>query len=486
MVARPSERPVAIIDIGSNSVRLVVYSGATRVPSPTFNEKVLAGLGRLTESNALTPAAQKKALEALARFKLLLKHMKVGPTRVVATAAARDAENGREFVSAVRKLGLDCEVLTAEEEARLAGEGVLSAIPGASGMVGDLGGGSLELVDVDAGRVGSGISMPLGVLRVPTGAEAERQVRKTVRQALERAGLSRAGKDRPFYMVGGTWRALARMDMIASDFPLKITHQYRMEPNRAAALREVAANPDKSIAKLIASARLSSTPVAAMLLSVLVDEIEPNELIVSTFGIREGLLFSALTPRVRGYDPLIEGARDAGGGECRFGEHGDLLDDWIAPAFDDPPQMARLRHAACVLADVAWQANAEFRADRAVEMALHGNWVGVGAEGRVIMAQALSSSFGRDKLPDERLLRLVTPQQRGRAQQWGLAIRLAQRLSGGVGSVLEASELRRSDGCLELRVPRKESALIGEPVLRRLASLAESMGLKAGLAARSS
>lgn len=472
----PDRRPTAIIDIGSNSVRLVVYSGISRVPSPTFNEKVLAGLGSgLAETGRLSDESRRKALAALHRFRLLLNHMGVRRTRVVATAAIRDARNGREFVQEIKRIGLDCEVLSADDEARLAGEGVLSAIPLADGIVGDLGGGSLELVEVSGGKVGRRISMPLGVLRLDRGKSGRAAALDILREGLSEAGLVGRGRDRRFYMVGGSWRSIAKIDMAVSSYPLPITHQYIMRPQRAPILEELAETPDRIWSKKIAGARLASAPVAAMLLALLVDEIGPSELVVSTFGIREGLLFSTLSGKERALDPLIEGARDAGGSERRFGEHGDLLDAWISPIFDDAPPLARIRRTACLLADVAWQASPEFRADRAVEMALHGSWIGLTAEERVIMAQALSSSFGRDRLPDADLARLCDETDLKLARLWGLAIRLAQRLSGGVGSVLEASSLSCSSSTLTLHTAAKESALVGEAVHKRLKSLADAL-----------
>jgi exopolyphosphatase/guanosine-5'-triphosphate,3'-diphosphate pyrophosphatase len=172
---------------------------------------------------------------------------------------------------------------------------------------------------------------------------------------------------------------------------------------------------------------------------------------------------------------LIEAAREAGGGEHRFGQHGDLLDEWISPLFDDLPDMIRLRRASCLLADVAWQANPNFRADRGVEMALHGNWVAITAAERVIMAQALTSNFGREKLPDSKLAQLVTEDDLLRAHQWGLAMRLGQRLSGGVASVLEHTGLSVDDEAVRLHVLRSDQALVGEPVKRRLTRLGDSL-----------
>lgn len=469
--------PAAIIDIGSNSVRLVVYAGPPRIQTPIFNEKVLAGLGSgIDRFGPLPEEARERALAALRRFRLLIDHMKVKRAYVVATAAIRDAENGPEFVGEVERIGFQCEVLSAEDEARLAGQGVLSGIPEAQGLVGDLGGGSLELVEIGEGASLPGFSLPVGVLRVEPSSSGERSVRKQLKAALKASGLRDRGRGRAFYMVGGSWRALARIDMFTTDFPLPITHQYRIKPGRARELRKLLKTLDPRLSAAAAPPRLATSPSAAMVLEVLVQELEPSELIVSTYGIREGLLYSTLKPSIRKLDPLIEEAREAGGGEHRFGQHGDLLDAWIAPLFNDRPALRRLRLAACLLADVAWQANAGFRADRAIEMALHGNWVAVSPAERVIMAQALSSSFGRERLPDPRLMQLCKQDHLVRAHCWGLAMRLGQRLSGGVGAVLKRTSLGAPNGAIQLNVRRGEEALVGDAVERRLVRVAEALG----------
>lgn len=476
-------QPVGIIDIGSNSVRLVVYSGRHRAPSPIFNEKVMAGLGAgLSKTGELDPASQRRALVALQRYHLLLKHMRVRHVQVVATAAVRDARNGMQFVHEVERIGLPCDILSADEEARYSGLGVISAFPGADGIVGDLGGGSLELVEIAHGETERRISLPLGVLRVERGKSGAKEALDVLRAGLQRSGLASVGRGRPFYMVGGSWRALAQIDMLATHFPLPATHHYRMKPRRAAELRRLTEG-NGEWTKAIPAARQASLPVAAMLLQHIADELQPSELIVSAFGLREGLLYSALRAPVRRKDPLLEAARDAGGGEHRFGQHGDLLHRWIAPLFEDKPSMERLRLASCLLADVAWQAAPMFRADRGIEMALHGDWTAVDAAGRVIMAQALSSNFARDELPDARLRQLVKAEHLQRAHCWGLAMRLGQRLSGGVASVLERTSLTRDRSAIRLNVPGDEESLAGDAVRRRLQRLAESFNLRPEVAA---
>jgi exopolyphosphatase/guanosine-5'-triphosphate,3'-diphosphate pyrophosphatase len=476
--------PVAIIDIGSNSVRLVVYSGATRIPSVIFNEKVMAGLGRgIGKDGALGDSAQERALGALARFRLLLGQMGVAWVKVVATAAVREASNGEAFLDRIRALGFQPRLLSGEEEGRLAGLGVLSAIPDADGVVGDLGGGSLELVEISGGQVRRSATLPFGVLKLEALAASGRGAfAKQVAKRVEAAGFGRAAQGRVFYMVGGSWRALARLDLALIGHPLPITHQHDMSPRRPAELREtlrrVGSEEVRSIAEISVS-RVPSLPRAAHLLDNLVGALDPAALVTSSFGIREGLLYDELGKKERRSDPLIEAAREAGAGLGRFAPHGDLLDRWIAPVFDDRPQAARLRLAACLLSDIAWAAHPDFRAERGIDMALHGNWVAIDAPGRVMLAQALFFAFGGGRtLPYPAIGALCTEAELARAASWGLAMRLGQRLSGGVAAGLEGSRLVRKAGRLRLELDAENAALSTDIVRRRLESLAGALGLE--------
>jgi exopolyphosphatase/guanosine-5'-triphosphate,3'-diphosphate pyrophosphatase len=475
--------PVAIIDIGSNSVRLVVYSGATRVPSVIFNEKVMAGLGAgVSETGRMTDRAQERALAALRRFRILTRQMGIRRPRVVATAAVRDAENCGEFLKKVQGVGFEPEVLSGDDEAMMAGQGVLSAIPEADGIVGDLGGGSLELVDVADGEVIDSISLPFGVLRIaPLLGKGEGALARKVGKALDAMDFRKRGRKRPFYMVGGSWRALARLDMVATSYPLPITHHYRMAPGRPAELEKAIDGLSRANLKsmpALSVSRMPMLPHSNLLLKVLVDELKPSALIVSSFGIREGLLYDDLDDRTRRRDPLVEAAREAGRGLGRFAEHGALLDKWIAPIFaEDDAALARLRLVACLLADVAWQAHPDFRAERGVDMALHGNWVGIDGPGRVMVAQALFCNFGGGRDFEQlAAARLCTPEQLRRAAQWGLAMRLGQRVSGGVAASLERTRLSLKEGLVRLDFRKGDEALYGETVERRLRTLASALG----------
>jgi exopolyphosphatase/guanosine-5'-triphosphate,3'-diphosphate pyrophosphatase len=475
-------QPLAIVDIGSNSVRLVVYSGPRRTPTILFNEKILAGLGRdLGATGALSDVASERALAALARFRILTRQMGVSRTRVVATAAVRDASNGNAFMAEVRALGFKPEVLSGRQEGEMAGLGVISGIPDADGIVGDLGGGSLELVDVSGGKVVDAESLPLGVLRLEPlmqGGGAR------LRAAIAASRLQRNGRGRPLYLVGGSWRSLARLDMLLTDHSLPITHQYSPSIARLAALEAELPTIGKAQIKALGTlsvSRMPDLPNALALLRALVAELRPSELVVSAFGIREGMLYDDLDAETRACDPLIEAVRDAGRKLGRFPEHGALLDDWIAPVFaDDAPDIARLRLAACLLSDVAWAAHPDFRAERGMYAALHGNWVGIDLPGRVMVAHALFRSFGGGReFLGYPFASLCTREQLDCAARWGLAIRLGHRLSGGVAAALEQSGLKIEGEVLRLTLRSGAGALYSEPVERRLATLAQSLGLKA-------
>ncbi|WP_235515619.1 Ppx/GppA family phosphatase [Sphingomonas sp. Leaf10] len=493
MIRLPWSRPAtvahsAIIDIGSNSIRLVVYGGPDRIPATLFNEKVLAGLGRsLAATGTIDAEAFRVAGAALARFAWLTREMQVDVVRTVATAAVRDASNGRDLIALAESVGLTVETLSGEEEAQAAGHGVLSAIPDADGIVGDLGGGSLELVRVKDGKLGERVSFPLGVLRI--GAIRERragELDRTVQRMVSDAGWAGRGKGLPFYMVGGSWRALARLDMHLTGYPLPIAHGYAISLNRINALRKILTDLPRTDLKAVpnlSGGRVPTLDNATAVLASMTRHLGSATTMVSAYGLREGLLYAALPAAVRAEDPLLIAAHDEGARQGRFAEHGDLLHKWIAPLFPgNEAAMVRLRHAACLLADVGWHANPEFRAERGVEIALHGNWVAIDAAGRAIVAQALYSCLGGGgDTPPDPLPRLAPASALSAAHHWGLAMRLGQRLSGGVAAPLQRTDLRRGRGQVELVVPARDTALYGEAVQKRHKALATALGMEAAL-----
>ncbi|WP_267386444.1 Ppx/GppA family phosphatase [Sphingomonas sp. GC_Shp_3] len=479
------EPRTAIIDIGSNSIRLVVYQGPARLPAILFNEKVMAGLGRgLADTGAISPSSLRMAEDALDRFAAVAREMEVDQLRTVATAAVRDASNGKALLAIAKAAGLTVELLSGEEEAVGAGYGVLSGIPDANGIVGDLGGGSLELIRVRGGAVQDRVSFPLGVLRVAAiRGEGPGALQRRVTKLIKDAGWAGRGKGLPLYLVGGSWRSMARLDMHLGEYPLPVIHQYAMPRASITRMGRTIAQVNKGWLRAVPglqSGRAGSLGDATSLLAILLKQLGCERTIVSAYGLREGLLYQALDAETRALDPLIVAARDEGRRHGRFAEHGDLLDRWIAPLFvTDAPAMARLRLAACLLADVGWRANPDFRAERGVEIALHGNWVGIDARGRALMAQALFTSLGGGMEAPAPVGALAPPAELKRAIGWGLAMRLGQRLSGGLEGPLRRTRLSDENGAAVLTMPAADRALYSEAVERRHAALATALGRKA-------
>lgn len=478
----------AIVDIGSNSIRLVVYAGARRAPAVVFNEKVMAGLGKsLSEDGRIGDRAFSRGIAALDRFATLCREMRIDDVTCVATAAVREASNGGEFIAAGNRLGLDVRLLSGADEAEISGMGVLSSIPEADGIVADLGGGSLELVRVSKGRVGRTSSLPFGVLRLAEiRGKGPKELGRRVKAALREENWGAAEAGLPLYLVGGSLRNLARVDMTLNKHPLPVMHHYEISLDSGLKLARVLAHlgPDR-LAKVpdLSSSRIPTLGDAAALLSILIRTLDTSRLIVSSSGLREGVLYEALPEEIRTHDPLLAAVEAQGARYARFSANGRLLNDWIAPMFATESALAhKLRLAACLLSDVAWSANPSFRAEHGLEAALHGNWGGIDVTGRVVMGQALYSCYSGATKPFGGVPISVCEDDIRQAMCWGMAMRLAQRLSGSISDILRRSRLVLGKDAITLELPSDLVGLYGETVERRLRQLAETMNLPYAIA----
>jgi exopolyphosphatase/guanosine-5'-triphosphate,3'-diphosphate pyrophosphatase len=486
---------IAILDIGSNSVRLVVYEGPMRAPAVLFNEKVMAGLGRGLEAGGrLPPDGVELAVGAIARFALLIRAMGVVKLRAVATAAVRDSIDGPDLIARIKaETGISVEIIDGETEARGSALGVIAGIPEADGIVGDLGGGSVELIRVSGGEAHERVSLPLGALRLDAMRRSSpRALTARIKQMLDSIDWIEAGQGKPFYAVGGSWRGLAHLHMHLTDWPLPVIHHYVMPPDAPQRLMRTLSHISiKTLKRVpsISAARAPQLPGAAMLLKELVQHLGSNAIISSAYGLREGLLYGALGPAARAADPLLEAARSQAQRAARLGIAtemllGDALLSFTDTLFsDDSASERRLRHAACLLADVAWRAHPDMRAEHGLDIALHGNWVGITASERAVLAATLFVlNGGRHPDPGTAVLaRLAPPAALARAQLWGLALRLGQRLAGGAPGILAGARLERKAGLLILHLARAMAPLYGDAPARRHRLLADALGVEAEL-----
>ncbi|PCJ71115.1 MAG: exopolyphosphatase [Rhodobiaceae bacterium] len=489
-----SAERLGIIDIGSNSVRLVIYESEKRNPVPLFNEKVLAGLGsRLNETGKLDPDGRRRALAALKRFTALLVQLKVDQVDVVATAAVRDAEDGAEFKAAVEKtIGRPVRLLAGEEEATYAALGVLSGIPAADGIVGDLGGGSLELIEVAGGVLGERVTLPLGPLRLLGNSDqSPTHIRAEIDQALAGVNWLDRGRGRSLYAVGGVWRNLARIHMAQHGYPVRVLQNYVMPAAEVVDLAELMERlGPKSLAKMpdVSSRRVGALPMGARVLSQLIEATQVKEIVVSAYGLREGLLFDKLSTDEKKRDPLVSGAEDLAHRLVRFPEHRQELVDWTAPLFlkdglVETAKQKRLRDVACVLADIGWYVHPDYRAAHALEQILLAPLSGVTHPERLYLARV---GYHRHEGAGEPaalgdLQGILEEEEQQRARVMGLALRLAFTLCAASMGVLPHTCLVVTSDRLFLDVPQTHQDFVGEVVEKRLAALAKVLGLKHGV-----
>lgn len=475
----------AVIDIGSNTIRLVVYGGARRAPRALINEKISARLGRdLSSTGRMPEKAMTLALSALARYAVLLRDLKVRDIAVVATAASRDAANGPEFLDQVRALGFEPRQLTGEEEARTSAMGVIGAFPGARGTVADLGGGSLELVSIDAGECEHGVSLPLGTLLLPHVREggADR-LRKIVIRALQSADWNQPHRT-PLYLVGGTWRALAKFARHQTDWPLNDTHGFELDPERTAKVLKALtrAAPDRlDTLRGISNMRADALPDAGALLQILMDELQPEKLVFSSWGLREGLLYQRLDPAARTQDPLLAGMAAFAAPRGCTPQRAARIAGWTVGAVSsDTPGRERWRLAATMLAIASQSIEKNLRGQQAVDWALHKRWVGLDAAGRAMIAATVLANGGETAMPPE-LGMLADAGLLEEAIRLGMAIRLFRRLDGGSDKLLETSAITARDGRLLLSLGESRAALRGYQLDKDLAGLAARLGLEPAL-----
>ena len=476
---------VGVIDIGSNSVRLVVFDGAARSPAYFYNEKIMCGLGAgMSETGRLNSDGKRRAFSAISRFQMLAEGMGLPPLTAVATAAMREAEDGAEFRAEVEAAtGLRIWVIDGEEEARLSAQGVLLGWPGSYGLVCDIGGSSMELAEIAKGRVGRRVSSDLGPLKLRdlSGGKKARTavIKDTVDQLSQTLGTQR---DRLF-LVGGSWRAIARIDMHRQNYPLHVLHEYRMTSKSVQATVKFIEKSDLEALRgecNLSSARMSLVPYAAEVLRRLVQVFKPKDIAVSSYGIREGLLYEQMPQALRDRDPLIESCRFAEAKDARLPGFGKKLFKFVFPIFRNCSE-ARLRmvKAACLLHDVSWRAHPDYRAETCFDNATRANLGGLSHAERVFLGLALLHRYRnkREGTRFENLYSLLDDPGKQDAEILGKAMRF--------GSMLWMSETSQGGASLEwqpkkkilrLLLTRQARPLFGEVAESRFASLASSLG----------
>ncbi|MGX1108099.1 MULTISPECIES: exopolyphosphatase [Bradyrhizobium] len=490
---RPRKRAssVAVIDIGSNSVRLVVYEAMARSLITIFNEKALCGLGREVQSTGLLATdAVNKALTALRRFRALCRIQQVGRVYAIATAACRDAKNGPDFIAKAERIcGAKIEILTGPREAKLSALGVVSGVHNPNGIVGDLGGGSLELIDVKGNRVRSGVTLPLGSLALQDlSNKSLKRAERIVKNELLGVAQLKTGRGRTFYAVGGTWRALARIHIIQSGYPLKVMHGYSIPAadalDFAQRLRRLAATNMLANIESVADARRPLLAYAALVLEYIIRVAQPKTIVFSTFGVREGLLYEMLPPAERAKDGLLCAAQNLNELLSRSARHAQELTAWTdrlvrVVRLRETEEDRRLRHVACLLSDIGWRVHPDHRGEETLSLIMNGNFGSITHQGRAFVALSVFyryAGLSEENEPPPQIRALVTPAMDERARVLGAAFRVAHLITAARTGVLPATHFRTQGRKLMLVFEHRMVDLVADRVGSRFKQLARLVG----------
>jgi len=479
----------AVVDLGSNSVRLVVYEGLGRNPMSIFNEKAVLRLGRgLHATGLLDPEGMAQAMTILHRYRAVARAMGAQPIEFLATAAVRDARNGTDFVRQIqaRMPDVSVRILSGVEEAELSSDGLLCGIPEADGLLADIGGGSLELVRLEGGRRGTALTLPLGVIRLAEQSGGDpNNARLVAEGAFRSIGWLTEITGRDLYLVGGAWRALARIDMARTDYSLRMVHHYTIGRDEARELcARILGASNRELAQMagISRRRVEDLPFAAVVLRRLVRMSGVRRVVFSASGLREGWLMRLVPPEVRDRDALLAAGHDLAALYGRDPTLPPALLVWTAPLFPhETAEAARLREAACWMSDVGSHDHPEFRPEQAFLRILRQPGIGLDHPSRAYLALTIALRYEADSAaaflaPVRRLLDPVTAR---RAENLGMALRLAYTLSAGTPDLLAGTRLRVEGRRLVLSLAEGTGVFAGEAVVRRLTRLAQALDLEA-------
>ncbi len=479
---------LGIVDLGSNSVRLVVFEGLGRNPRAIFNEKAVLGLGRgLNATGRLNEAAIASAMTVLRRYHAIARGMGAEPLQVLATAAVRDASNGPDFIEALHAVmpGVSIEVLSGDAEARLSADGLLLGFAAADGVLADLGGGSLELVRLRGGVIEQAASLPIGTIRLSERADGDvTRARGIVERELAKLPWLKEAAGADLFPVGGTFRALARMHMAQTGYPLAIVHHYAIRREEARDLAGVVMGANRRTLERMPAApmkRLADLPFAAVVLRRLLRSTGAGRAVFSANGLREGWYAGQLPADIRAADPLLAAADEMALAWGRNLDFPPALETWLAPLalgageFEDGLLVAATR-----IGDIGSHDHPEYRAEQSFFRVLRQHGVGLDHHDRAFLALTVALRYEAEPtapfLAQARALLSATAVRR--AEILGAALRLAFTLSGGVAALLRVNPLRREPRRMILRLTAESGVFPGDSVLRRLEAVALALGLE--------
>ena len=480
-----TQKPLAVIDIGSNSIRLVIYSGAIRAPIPIHNESYICAIGKEIEvTGKLFHKGVERALNVLKRFKGITDCMDLDDLYVLGTAALRDAKDGGNFISYVQKeTGFNIKVLTGKEESERSAYGVICGIPDANGLVADLGGGSLELVNIKRGSIEKNSTYPLGTLRLSQLSQNNiPKAKEIINQYIKKEKWIGLAEDRPLYAVGGSWRALARVCISQMNYPLQVLDNFFLTSGESKELFDfISSLSPESIQNIkgVPKARAAYLPIATLILNTLLDISKAERLIFSVYGMREGQFYKSLPTKLKSEDPLISASKQICISLNRDISLGDEVFEWLSTIIEnEEPELIKLRKSASYLRDICWMEHTDYRSEQAFLRVLRLPFMGIQHKDRATLALTLFYRYGDEQTEIIRQSCVMLKQKRLRwAKTVGLALRLSYALTGGNKGLLKKTDIKISNQKFILTIPEAEPIFYSGFYKSRLSRLADHLGL---------
>ena len=478
-----------MVDIGSNSIRLVVFDVSAGYPHPVYNERVFCALGAgVGKHGLLADGTIDDALTSIVRFARIVQETEAGPLYVFATSAVRDATNGSTLTSAVlSRTGAEVDVISGKDEARLSANAVRYGLNLQDGLVADLGGGSLELARLEKGNITEAASLPLGIVRLTARMEGNTtRMRDEIENEMDGIRWLKQSRGLPLVPLGGAFRAFARLNIAESRHPLSIIHGYTLAPtvirDRIDLLADMSARSLSTLGS-VPSRRRASLRLSSMILEKLMERMTPSAATFAAVGVREGYVFSQMSAKDIARDPLTAGAREIARRESRYGDTTDAFLNWITPLMPRKKMSrARLQQAVCALADMAWREHPDYRAAYAFDRSIQFPFLGVSHTERAFIALALYIRYGGR--PEDRTVTayrpLLSKRAIRRAEVLGLALRLAYRISSGNPALLMQSSVFVRDGKLSLLLPPNGAAPDAAHIQSTVKRLSAARGMKQG------
>ena len=474
---------VGVIDVGSNTVRMVVFDGAARSPAYFYNEKIVCALGSgLSQSGKLSPGGKSRALTAIKRFKYLAKGMGIPKLTAIATAAIREAEDGMQFCQEVYEATRQkILIIDGLQEARLSAQGVLLGWPKSFGLVCDLGGSSMELAEINKGKVGKCVTSPLGSLRLKELDYTKKERRKYIKKIVKKMASVMGPQQNRLFLVGGSWRALAKLDMVRTNYPLHVVHEYRMNESTVKKTLNFLLKPHAD--QIWKRARLSEDrfsllPYAGELLEIILEIFRPKDIAISSYGIREGMLFEQMPEKLKKKDPLIEASKFSEKTSARVPSFGNNLFKFVRPLFPETgSDKLRVMRAACHLHDVSWRAHPDYRAEVCFHNATRANLGGLKHSERVFLGLSLMYRYTNKDIDDrfKNLFSLLSKNDILEAKILGKAMRLGAILWVSKNQKRAVLKWEPKLPKITLILPSSAEALYGEAAQERLESIGDTL-----------